>query len=61
MSKTKMQLLMDMKKACKKGIIAAQFAGEEFRAVEKLFSEFMTRINYEIAILKLETIREEGK
>ena len=61
MSNTKMQLLMDMKKACKKGIIAAQFAGEEFRAVEKLLSGLITRINDEIAMLKLETIREEGK
>ena len=58
---TTIQLLQDMKEACKAGIIAAQFAGEEFRAVEKLLSGLITRINDEIAMLKLETIREEGK
>ena len=61
MSSTTMQLLLDMKEACKVGIIAAQFAGDEFRAVDKLLSELITRINDEIAMLKLETIRKEGK
>jgi len=58
---TTIQLLQDMKEACEVGIIAAQFAGEEFRATEKLLSWLITRINDEIAMLKLETIREEGK
>jgi len=61
MSNTTIQLLQDMKEACKAGIIAAQFAGEDFRAVEKLLSGLRTRITDEIAMLKLETIREEAE